>query len=30
MRHDREIGLNNSISLIFSMFCSHDQAFEKY
>ena len=30
MRHDREIGLNYSVSLIFSMFCSHDQVFKKY
>ena len=30
MRHGSEIRLNNSVSLLFSMFCSHDQAFEKY
>ena len=28
MRHDSEIRLNNSVSLFFSMFCSHNQAFE--
>ena len=28
MRHDEEIQLNNPVSLLFSMFCSHDQAFK--
>ena len=30
MRHDSEIQLNNSVSLLISMFCSHDQVFKKY
>ena len=30
MRHDSKIQLNNSVSLLFRMFCSHDQAFKKY
>ena len=30
MRHFSEIRLNNSVSLLFSMFCSHDQPFKKY
>ena len=29
MRHDSKIHLNNSVSLLFIMFCSHDQVFEK-
>ena len=29
MRHDSEMRLNNSVSLLFSMFCSHNQVFEK-
>ena len=30
MRHHSEIRLNNSASLLFSMFYSHDKVFEKY